>query len=109
MTEEQSEKPTPNPDPEPKKPSPQQPETPAPRVKRTASGRPWRKNVLTLVGAGYGTILIVFGVLAAGELKAPEAYDAVQGPLMALVGGSLAIAKDLLQLDRAEDLTHGDE
>ena len=71
--------------------------------------RPWRKNVLTLVASGYGTILIVFLSLAfSSTLSAEQAYDAVQGPLMALIGGSLAIAKDLLQLDREETSTPDD-
>lgn len=36
-------------------------------------------------------------------LDAPEAYDAIQGPLMALVGGSITLGKDLLQRDAAEE------
>ncbi len=56
-----------------------------------------RWNVLILVGLGYVTILILFCALAlGGGWKPSDAYDAVQGPLMALVGGSLAIAKDLV-------------
>ncbi len=72
--------------------------------KPKASKRPWRKNVLFLVSAGYATVLFVFSLLAAGDLTAAQAYDAVQGPLMALIGGSLAIAKDLIQLDQTDDL-----
>ena len=67
--------------------------------------RPWRKNVLLLVISGYATVLVIFLLLAGSTLTAAEAYDAVQGPLMALVGGSLAIAKDLIQLDQREDST----
>ena len=67
--------------------------------------RPWRKNVLLLVISGYATVLVIFLLLAFSTLTAAEAYDAVQGPLMALVGGSLAIAKDLIQLDQREDST----
>ena len=55
-----------------------------------------RINVLALVGLGYLTVSGVFAALAFGELTAAQAYDAVQGPLMALIGGSLAIAKDLV-------------
>ena len=53
----------------------------------------WRFNVLVLVGIGYVTLIFVFGVLAADAgITAKEAYDVVNGPLMALIGGSLAIA-----------------
>ena len=56
-----------------------------------------RWNVLILVGAGYITLLIMFTVMAwMGGMDADEAYDIVKGPLMALIGGSLAISKDLL-------------
>ena len=55
-----------------------------------------RVNVLLLVTLGYGTVSGIFATLAFGDLTAAQAYDAVQGPLMALVGGSLAIAKDLV-------------
>lgn len=60
----------------------------------------WRKNVLALVGAGYGTLLIVFGAMVwPGKMTPDIAYEVVKGPLMALIGGSLAIAKDLIPLD----------
>ena len=35
----------------------------------------------------------------AGEMKADDAYEVVKGPIMALIGGSLAIAKDLINVD----------
>ena len=34
-----------------------------------------------------------------GEMKPNVAYEVVKGPLMALIGGSLAIAKDLINVD----------
>ena len=56
-----------------------------------------RWNVLILVGAGYTTILLIFATLALSTTVSPEqAYEAVQSPLTALVGGTLAIAKDLI-------------
>lgn len=60
----------------------------------------WRKNVLALVGMGYAATIIVFVALMAVNMSVSEAYDIVSAPLMALIGGSLAIAKDLI---RSED------
>ena len=62
-----------------------------------------RWNVLLLVGSGYITLLIMFAAMTLkGGMTAADAYEVVKGPLMALIGGSLAIAKDLLSLDRGE-------
>ena len=60
---------------------------------------PIRTNVLLLVGGGYFALLFMFTVMAIwGEMKIDEAYEVVKGPLMALIGGSLAISKDLIPL-----------
>ena len=60
----------------------------------------WRKNVLALVGAGYLIMFFVFLMLLfKGGMKVEEAYNIVNGPIMALIGGSLAIAKDLINAD----------
>ena len=60
---------------------------------------PWRKNVLSLVIAGYVTLLLIFGAMVwKGGMNADDAYEVVKGPLMALIGGSLAISKDLIPL-----------
>lgn len=68
------------------------------------SRTPLRANVQILVGAGYATLLIIFCVMAYGEMTAESAYEVVKGPLMALIGGSLAISKDLIPLgDRPAD------
>ena len=60
----------------------------------------WKKirpNVLVLVGSGYLAILAIFiAMVWGGDLDTPTAYDVVKGPLMALIGGSLAISKDLI-------------
>ncbi|MCY4283965.1 MAG: hypothetical protein OXC65_01340 [Thiotrichales bacterium] len=57
----------------------------------------WRKNVLVLVLMGYGATLFIFALLMwVKDMDASGAYDIVSAPLMALVGGSLAIAKDLI-------------
>ena len=56
-----------------------------------------RVNILLLVGMGYLTIAGVFSTLAFAEgTTAAEAFESVQSALMALVGGSLALAKDLV-------------
>lgn len=63
--------------------------------KRTAV--PWRKNVLLLVGMGYTMVLIVFVFLVwKGGKEAADAYKFIEAALMALVGGSLALSKDLV-------------
>lgn len=51
--------------------------------------------------SGYATLLILFGAVTASgsELTAKDAYDMLEGPLLALIGGSLAIAKDLTDDD----------
>lgn len=61
---------------------------------------PLRINVLILVGAGYAALLIIFiAMVWPGGMTANDAYEVVKGPLMALIGGSLAISKDLIPLD----------
>ena len=45
----------------------------------------------------------MFLVMTLAEEKAPQdAYEIIEAPLMALVGGSLAIAKDLLRADEGK-------
>lgn len=58
-----------------------------------------RKNVLSLVGFGYATVTLFFIFMCwKGNLDPTQAYDVIQSALMALIGGSLAIAKDLIPL-----------
>ena len=58
---------------------------------------PIRLTVLLLVGAGYLTVLVMStATVYQGTMKASEAYEVVKGPLMALIGGSMAIEKDLI-------------
>lgn len=61
---------------------------------------PFRKNVLLLVLSGYVVVLFMFGfaVGLTDSISAKEAYDMLEGPLMTLIGGSLAISKDLVPL-----------
>lgn len=54
-----------------------------------------RKNVLLLMLIAYSALLIVFGVLAWQD-SPTKAYEVISGPFIALIGGTLAIAKDLV-------------
>ena len=61
--------------------------------------RKLRINLLLLVGFAYFAILTVFAVLvwkSGPNLDVAGAYQIVESPLMAVIGGSLAIAKDLI-------------
>lgn len=58
----------------------------------------FRPNVLILMLAAYGTLLLMFGILVFKANIPPDtAWDILKAPLMALIGGSIAIAKDLIQ------------
>jgi len=51
-----------------------------------------------LVGIAYGTVVILFlGVLATSTLTAADAWDMLEAPLMALIGGSLTLSLQLLK------------
>ena len=57
----------------------------------------WRKNVLVLLGLAYGSLVFLFVLMIFdGETTAKQAYELIGVPLVALVGGTLAIAKDLI-------------
>ena len=69
-----------------------------------------RTNVLLLMGMGYGVVFISFLVLAihASYNLKPEdgigtalaaAYEVIESPLMVLIGGSIAISKDIIKDD----------
>lgn len=55
---------------------------------------PIRKNIIIVILFGYVAVLGIFATLAC--IQPETAFGAVEGPLMALIGGSLAIAKDLI-------------
>ena len=65
--------------------------------------RPIRWNVIVLIAFGYATVLTMFVIVAIAE-GAPSAIgvDLIQASLMALIGGTLAIAKDLVGIDQTE-------
>ena len=70
----------------------------------------WRKNVLVLVGAGYFVTLVIFVALVTTKtVTVDEAYNIIAGPLMALIGGSLAIAKDLIAADHELGAENADQ
>ena len=57
----------------------------------------WRKNVLLLLGIAYGSMLAIFGAIAIwSPLTTKEAFDVISVPFTALIGGTLAVVKDLL-------------
>ena len=57
----------------------------------------WRKNVLFLLGLAYGSLLLLFGIMTNSDnTTAKEAYELLGVPFVALVGGTLTIAKDLI-------------
>jgi len=59
-----------------------------------------RVNVLLIIGAGYlATGYVFYRILGLENMTAEDAYDIVSAPLMTLIGGSLAIAKDLIAAD----------
>ena len=57
-----------------------------------------KEKCIILSGYGYFSILFVFITLAFSKTT-QEAYDLVENPLMAMIGGTLAIAKDLINVD----------
>ncbi|MCY4305538.1 MAG: hypothetical protein OXC62_12310 [Aestuariivita sp.] len=60
-----------------------------------------RFNVLYLMTVAYVVLVILFSVLAlSDQLTASQAWDALEAPLMALIGGTLAISKDLISSDK---------
>lgn len=65
--------------------------TPSPRPKIL-----WRKNVLTLMLVAYLSIFLIFVVMVLCGVDAKDAYDKISVPFVALIGGTLAITKDLL-------------
>lgn len=46
--------------------------------------------------------MFIVTVIASTEIAATQAYDLLEGPLMALIGGSLAISKDLVPLGETD-------
>lgn len=63
----------------------------------------WRKNILALIGSGFATIVVIFILMVwKGSCTPSDAYEVIESPLMALIGGTVAVAKDVLNIDREE-------
>ena len=58
--------------------------------------RQWRKNVLFVLAMAYVALGVIFATMLGFGAPPETAYELVGVPFMALVGGTLAIAKDLL-------------
>ena len=59
----------------------------------------WKKirlNVLLLMLMAYGSLLVIFFGLVGYGVAAETAYDLISTPFVALIGGTLAVAKDLI-------------
>lgn len=57
---------------------------------------PIRVNVLALLIIAYGSIIGLFAILVGAGVDPKTAYDLIGVPFVALVGGTLAVAKDLI-------------
>ncbi len=67
---------------------------------KTAPKFAWRKNVLMLFLMGYALLAIIFCCLVFGaNMTIDNAYQLIDAPVMALIGGSIAISKDLIEGD----------
>lgn len=60
------------------------------------SGIPLRKNVLLLLFIAYLSLFGMFVVMILSRVEAKEAYNLIGVPFVALIGGTLAVAKDLI-------------
>jgi hypothetical protein len=58
-----------------------------------------RWNILILMGFGYLAVLTYLVVLILSGIDATAAFDTVKELLIALVSGTIAIAKDVLNAD----------
>ena len=56
-----------------------------------------RVNVLFVLLLAYASILLVFFCLLQAGMNPKDAYDLISVPLVALIGGTLAVAKDLVE------------
>ena len=56
----------------------------------------FRINVLSLLLIAYVVLLLLFCVLVKNEVPAKEAYGLIENALLVLLGGSVAVVKDLV-------------
>ena len=59
-------------------------------------GIPLRKNVLAVLLMAYASLLILFGVMVWFGVNPEKAYNLISVPFVALIGGTLAVAKDII-------------
>ncbi len=76
---------------------------------KTSMKIPWRKNVLSLMIIAYAAVMFVFFGLIDEGTDAKDSYDVIKEPLMALVGGTLALAKDLVPFGLDEEPSRTNE
>lgn len=60
---------------------------------------PLRINVIILVLSGYAVVFLTFVAMMLTGKDLVKSYSAIEAPLMALIGGSLTISKDLINGD----------
>ena len=63
----------------------------------TGKGIPFRKNVLALFALAYGSLIALFIIMVVNNTSPKDAYDMIGVPFVALIGGTLAVAKDLIR------------
>ena len=68
------------------------------KSKKAKKGVVLRTNVLYLMTVAYIIVLVIF-VAIMENMGAKEAWNVLEGPLTALIGGTLAISKDLIEDD----------
>ena len=69
------------------------------RAKKSLKGVIIRWNVLYLMTVAYITVIGLFVAIIHQKtgLEADDAWSILEGPLMAIIGGTLAISKDLIE------------
>ena len=60
-----------------------------------------RFNVLTLIFFGYGLIALIFLCSVLIGKHPDDSYEVLKEPIMTMIGGTLAIAKDLIPARRS--------
>lgn len=58
--------------------------------------KPIRFNVLFLLIVAYVSLIALMVIMVSAGVDAMDAYDKISVPFVALVGGTLAVAKDLV-------------
>ena len=66
-------------------------------TKETGRVTPFRINVLVLLALAYGSLIALFVIMVSKGTTPKEAYDMIGVPFVALIGGTLAVAKDLIR------------